>query len=169
MDQCLRICCFYHVTNACWRGYNFSHFTQTCRQDLLLILELLRIYRATTRAVYMTDDNTISKSIDLADFNHDNYFDIEICVDFGDNIEVFLNFGNRTFRNQKIHNMGSLSSSPHFVITGDVNNAHHPDIVVPLSGKDAIGILLAYRARAQKPDRLPIFRENLFFSFIVTK
>lgn len=107
----------------------------------ILLLTAYRIFPAATRAVYMTDDGTVSKSIDLADFNHDNYLDVVICDDFGGNTEVFLNFGNRTFRNKRIQNIGS-SSEPNFVITGDVNNDHHPDIVVALDDDNTIRILL---------------------------
>jgi hypothetical protein len=109
----------------------------------VLVLTSFVIYPVTSQVNYSTGSSSSPYSVDVADFNNDNYLDIVVPNSGRNNVGVFINLGNRTFRNRKTYAM-SKGSLPFFVATGDLNNDNHIDIVVVLYGIGKIGILLGY-------------------------
>ena len=104
--------------------------------------------------------------MDVVDFNHDHYLDIVIPNEATNDVIVFLNLGNGTFVNQQTYNMGNLSG-PNFVISGDVNNDHHHDVIVALTQMGSIGVLLG-NGNGSFHDALFISAKmELFDTFIV--
>jgi len=109
----------------------------------VLVLTSFVIYPVTIQANYSTGSNSRPYSVDVADFNNDGYLDVVVPNYASNNVGVFINLGNRTFRNQKTYSMGARSA-PFFVATGDLNNDNHIDIVAVLYAIGKIDILLGY-------------------------
>lgn len=108
----------------------------------ILVLRSYATYpNASSVGSYILEGNAFIYSMDIIDVNHDHHLDIIVPNEATNNVIVFLNLGNGTLGNQQTYNMGNLSG-PNFVITGDVNNDHHPDIIVALFELGRIGILL---------------------------
>ena len=109
----------------------------------VLVLISYLIYPATTHTQYSIEASTQRYSIGIADFNEDNYLDIVVSNTDTNDVSVFFNLDNGTFTDQHVYSMGD-SSGPVYVVTGDVNNDHHQDIIVSLSKISSIGILLGF-------------------------
>ena len=131
----------------------------------IVLLSAFSIRPATIRTEYRMGNARESDSIVLADFNHDNYIDIVILDNWKRKVEAHLNLGNRTFREQHIDNI-STSFLPSFVVVGDVNNDHHPDIVVALRDESSIGILLGYGDGNFVLNSTFLTKDNFFTLFI---
>ncbi|CAF0761221.1 unnamed protein product [Adineta steineri] len=92
---------------------------------------------------YSTGTNSNPQGVFVADVNQDNKPDI-IVGNYGtNNVGVFLNYGNGTFRPQTTYSTGS-GSKPYSVFVTDVNNDNKPDIIVANSGTNNVGVLLNY-------------------------
>ncbi|CAF4471177.1 unnamed protein product [Rotaria socialis] len=77
----------------------------------------------------------------LVIFNQDNSLDIAVANSGTDNVGIFLGIGDGTFTKQYTYST-SLNSNPSSIITGDLDNDNHLDLLVTNSGTGSIGIFL---------------------------
>ncbi|CAF0957422.1 unnamed protein product [Adineta steineri] len=91
--------------------------------------------------IYSTGAGSRPCSVVVNDFNQDGYIDIAVANNGTNNIGIFINNGNGTFRNQQM--LSTNSSRPSFLAVGDFNNDNHSDMAVIYYGTDNIGIHLA--------------------------
>ncbi|CAF3319218.1 unnamed protein product [Rotaria socialis] len=87
--------------------------------------------------------NSYPRSVVVSDFNNDSILDIAVANLMGDNVGVFLGYGNGTFGVQ-ITFPTANTSWPYSIAVGDFNNDSLLDIVVANNGGNNIGILLGY-------------------------
>ena len=78
---------------------------------------------------YFIDENSQSRSIAIGDLNNDGRLDITVTNTKGDNVGVFLGYGNGQFAPQTTYFTGKLSG-PDLLIVTDWNNDGDMDIVV---------------------------------------
>ncbi|CAF0990441.1 unnamed protein product [Adineta steineri] len=91
--------------------------------------------------IYSTGSGSRPCSVVVTDLNQDGYVDIAVANNGTNNIGIFINNGNGTFRNQQMLSTGSFR--PSFLAVGDFNNDNHSDIAAVYYGTDNIGIHLA--------------------------
>ncbi|CAM4908130.1 unnamed protein product [Rotaria socialis] len=96
----------------------------------------LRYYRA-----YSTGYDSSPVAMVVGDFNQDNSLDIAVANSGTDNVGIFLGIGDGTFTKQYTYST-SLNSNPSSIITGDLDNDNHLDLLVTNSGTGSIGIFL---------------------------
>ncbi|CAF3463785.1 unnamed protein product [Rotaria socialis] len=96
----------------------------------------LRYYRA-----YSTGYDSSPVAMAVGDFNQDNSLDIAVANSGTDNVGIFLGIGDGTFTKQYTYST-SLNSNPSSIITGDLDNDNHLDLLVTNSGTGSIGIFL---------------------------
>ena len=113
------------------------------RTNNVHLLTVYLTFPKTHFAAYKIENYVRAASMDIADFNDDNYLDIIISDYVEDYTGLFLNLGNGTFNIQQIQDMNNFSSQQ-FIVAGDVNNDHHQDIVLVMAKISSIGILLGY-------------------------
>ncbi|CAF1175169.1 unnamed protein product [Rotaria sordida] len=111
--------------------------------DSILILTAYALYPVTSQMTYLTGVNSEPYSVAVGDFNNDNHLDIAVANSKSNNIGVFINFGNGTFKNLQIYDT-EKGSKEQFISIGDFNNDNQLDIVFLMSGVSKIGILLGY-------------------------
>lgn len=109
--------------------------------NVLVLSSYVTYPNASFAGRYSLEGNTITSSMDVTDFDNDTHLDIVIPNEATNDVVIFLNLGDGTFPKQQTYNMGNFSG-PNFVITGDVNNDHHPDVIVALTRIGRIGFLL---------------------------
>lgn len=88
----------------------------------------------------------------VADFDRDGILDIITANYYENNTSVLLGNGDGTFRERNTFSTGS-GSLPYAIAIGDFNNDNIPDLIIPNSGTDNVGILLGYgkaKFRTQK-------------------
>ncbi|CAF4710501.1 unnamed protein product, partial [Rotaria socialis] len=95
----------------------------------------LRYYRA-----YSTGYDSSPVAMAVGDFNQDNSLDIAVANSGTDNVGIFLGIGDGTFTKQYTTYSTSLNSNPSSIITGDLDNDNHLDLLVTNSGTGSIGI-----------------------------
>jgi hypothetical protein len=93
--------------------------------------------------IILMGDNSGPLSINLADFNSDNYLDFAITNDLAGNIGVLLGDGTGNFVTETTYSFGP-ASTPNFAITGDFNHDNRIDIAATLFGTDYVVILFGY-------------------------
>ncbi|CAF1065488.1 unnamed protein product [Adineta steineri] len=96
-----------------------------------------------TLIILSTGDNSRPYGITVANFNGDNYLDIAVTNEYGNNVGVFLGKGNRTFSAQTTFATG-FSSLPKWIVAADFNNDGHIDIAVVNYVDRNIGIFLGH-------------------------
>jgi hypothetical protein len=117
--------------------------------DIVVILDIsyLVIYLGNGDATFnfLTSYYTYftSYSIAFADFNSDNYLDIVVTNIGGDNVGVFLGYGNGTFAKQTTYSTG-VGSEPYYAIAADFNNDNIYDIAATNWGTDEIAIFYGH-------------------------
>ena len=94
-----------------------------------------------SQTTYSTGSNSGPCSVAVVDVNSDNKPDIVVANSATNNVGVLLNAGSGTFLSQTTYSTGS-GSNPYAVAVGDVNSDNKPDIVVPNSALDNVGVLL---------------------------
>ena len=92
---------------------------------------------------YFTGYDSLPYSIVLADFDKDNQLDIAVANYGTNNIHIFLEFANGTFRNQQTYTT-LPRSNPLSITTDDLNNDNQLDIVVANHGTGTIGIFFGH-------------------------
>jgi hypothetical protein len=81
----------------------------------------------------------------IADFNHDNRYDIAVPFFGNDEVVIFFGYGNGSFQVARTFFTGS-ASQPHGIAVADFNNDTQLEIVVSLTGTHEIAILTQYFA-----------------------
>ncbi|CAM4815669.1 unnamed protein product [Rotaria magnacalcarata] len=79
----------------------------------------------------------------VGDFNNDNHLDLSVTNLAGNNIGIFLGFGDGTFENQITYSSNN-GYGPFFIGLGDFNNDTWLDIAVLYQYPNGIGILLGH-------------------------
>ncbi|CAF1020117.1 unnamed protein product [Adineta ricciae] len=92
---------------------------------------------------YSTGNKSNPGGLMISDLNNDSYRDVIVCNYWGDNVGVFLSFGDGTFSNQITRSTG-YNSGPNGVTIGDFNNDNHLDMAVSLVDFNQISILHGY-------------------------
>ncbi|CAF3167606.1 unnamed protein product [Rotaria sp. Silwood2] len=82
-------------------------------------------------------------SIVVGDFNGDKRLDIAVANMRGDNIGIFLSYGDGTFRSEILYSTGK-NSYPYSMIVADFNNDRQLDIAVAEYAIDKIALFLGY-------------------------
>ncbi|CAF4575745.1 unnamed protein product, partial [Rotaria socialis] len=88
---------------------------------------------------YSTGYDSSPVAMAVGDFNQDNSLDIAVANYGTDNVGIFLGIGDGTFTRQYTYST-SLNSNPSSIITGDLDNDNHLDLLVTNSGTGSIGI-----------------------------
>ena len=92
---------------------------------------------------FFTGYDSVLYSLDLGDFNEDNYLDIVIANYETDTIGIFLGYGNGSFENQKTYTT-TRGSNPSSVAIGDFNNDNHSDIAVANTNIGSVGLFFGF-------------------------
>ncbi|CAF1085715.1 unnamed protein product [Adineta ricciae] len=92
---------------------------------------------------YSTGSGSYPTSVAISDFNNDQHLDIVVTNFNTDNIGIFYNYGNGSFKNQLIYSTNS-QSYPIFVTAGDFNRDNQSDIIVANYYAHNIGIFYNY-------------------------
>ena len=87
------------------------------------------------------DYNFNPRSVAIGDFNNDTWLDFVTTDHTLNDISVFLQFTNNTFRKSTTYSTG-VYSLPNAVAIADLNNDQQLDIVVACFGSNNIGIFL---------------------------
>ncbi|CAF3754506.1 unnamed protein product, partial [Adineta steineri] len=90
---------------------------------------------------YPTGNHSNPRSVALGDFNNDSRLDIAVINYHGDNMGVFLGYGNGTFADQITYSV-SAGTGPYDIAIGDVNNDDHQDIIITIYAIQSILIFL---------------------------
>jgi hypothetical protein len=85
------------------------------------------------RTNYSTGNGSNPRSLSVVDINSDSKPDIIVANYYGDNISIFLNYGNGTFISQNIYSTGN-GSNPSSLSVVDINGDNKPDIIVAIPG-----------------------------------
>ncbi|CAF4016489.1 unnamed protein product, partial [Adineta steineri] len=96
-----------------------------------------------TLTILSTGNNSHPYGITVANFNGDNYLDIAVANEYGNNVGVFLGTGNRTFSAQTTFATG-FSSQPTWIVAADFNNDGYTDIAVVNYVDRNIGVFLGH-------------------------
>ncbi|CAF3764261.1 unnamed protein product [Adineta steineri] len=96
-----------------------------------------------SQTTYSTGIRSLTLGVTIADLNNDSYLDIVTANYWGNNVGIFLGYGDGVFTNQTTFYTGNYSR-PTTVIARDFNNDGRLDIAVTLQSSGAIGILLGY-------------------------
>ncbi|CAF1176295.1 unnamed protein product [Adineta steineri] len=96
-----------------------------------------------TLTTLSTGNNSHPYEITVANFNGDNYLDIAVTNEYGNNVGVFLGKGNRTFSAQTTFATG-FSSHPHWIVAVDFNNDSYIDIAVVNFVDRNIGVFIGH-------------------------
>jgi hypothetical protein len=94
----------------------------------------------TAQTTYLTGSGSYPDAVTVVDVNSDSKPDIIVANELGNNVGVLLNSGNGTFTAQTTYSTGA-GSSPQAVAAADVNSDSKPDIIVPNSGTNNVGVL----------------------------
>ncbi|CAF3154083.1 unnamed protein product [Rotaria sp. Silwood2] len=97
----------------------------------------------TNEAIYSTDSTPQPYSIAIGDLNNDNRSDIVIADSGTDNLHIGFDFDNDTFRFDMIYPTG-IDSHPQYVLTGDINNDNHLDIIITNSKHNSISMIIGH-------------------------
>ncbi|CAF1230221.1 unnamed protein product [Rotaria sordida] len=89
---------------------------------------------------YFTGVDSAPSFLAVGDFNNDNHSDIVVTNSKTDNIAVFLNYGNGTFRTAIFYFTGDYSL-PSAVAIADLNNDNMLDIAIANAGTNTILLL----------------------------
>ncbi len=102
-----------------------------------------RNYSFSHQTAYSTTSDSQPESVVIADLNNDNYPDMIVANYLDSNVEIFLGYGNGTFRSGVLYSTG-FGSGPCSVVVGDFNNDNQPDIVVTNYWAYNISVFLGY-------------------------
>jgi hypothetical protein len=97
----------------------------------------------TNQSVYPTGSALQSFSLAVGDFNNDKKEDIVVANTGTDNLGIFFGFGNGTFGLEMMYPIGT-DYYPQYVITIDINNDNHLDIVSVNSEGNSISVIMGY-------------------------
>ncbi|CAF5024859.1 unnamed protein product, partial [Rotaria socialis] len=78
---------------------------------------------------YSTGYDSYPVAMAVGDFNQDNSLDIAVANYGTDNVGIFIGIGDGTFTRQYTYST-SLNSNPSSIITGDLDNDNHLDLLV---------------------------------------
>lgn len=95
------------------------------------------------QVICSTGRNSGPHNIIVDDINKDNQQDIIVANYWGNNLGIFLGYGDRDFSEEMTYSTGS-GSGPSSVIVEDFNNDNQPDIAVTNLWTNNIGIFLGY-------------------------
>ncbi|CAF4016179.1 unnamed protein product [Adineta steineri] len=95
------------------------------------------------QTAYSTGFKSLPIAITIVDLNNDSYLDMVVANAWGDNVGIFLGYGNGVFTNQTTFDTGH-NSGPCGVIVADFNNDSQLDIAVSLEFFGGMGVLLGY-------------------------
>ncbi|CAM4813724.1 unnamed protein product [Rotaria magnacalcarata] len=95
------------------------------------------------QSILPTGLNSYPNSVIVSDFNNDSILDIAVVNLNGDNVGVFLGYGNGTFGVQITFPTGN-NSWPSSIAVGDFNNDSILDIAVVNLNGDNVGVFLGY-------------------------
>ncbi|CAM4827581.1 unnamed protein product [Rotaria magnacalcarata] len=96
-----------------------------------------------TQIIFPTGNNSGPGAIAVYDFNKDGRQDIAVANYKGQNVGVFLGYGNGNFSSQSIYPTG-IGSYPYWLAVGDFNNDSVQDIAVVNNRKSNLGVFLGY-------------------------
>ncbi|CAF3575076.1 unnamed protein product [Adineta steineri] len=96
-----------------------------------------------SQQTYTTGNYSELLSIAVDDFNNDNRLDIAVMNYGGENVGIFLGYGNGTFAHQ-IYFFAPAATGPFDLAIGDVNNDDHQDIIVSTLYGESMLIFLGY-------------------------
>ncbi|CAF1433358.1 unnamed protein product [Adineta steineri] len=92
---------------------------------------------------YSTGSNSGPFKIVTGNLNNDTWTDIVVTNYLGNNIGIFLGYGDGTFSTQTTYSTGS-NSQPNSVVIRDINNDKQQDIVVTTYNTSSISVFLSY-------------------------
>jgi regulator of extracellular matrix RemA (YlzA/DUF370 family) len=95
------------------------------------------------QVTYSTGSSSSPYSLAIGYFNNDSRLDIAVANYGGDNVGVFLGYGNGLFANQMTY-LTSPSSSPYSLAVSDFNNDTILDIIVANYGNNKLGVFLGH-------------------------
>ncbi|CAF1558042.1 unnamed protein product [Rotaria magnacalcarata] len=95
------------------------------------------------KVTFSTGYNSLPESITVSDFNNDSFLDIAVANNLGNNIGIFLGYGNGTFAPQIVYSTGN-GSIPAMLIVSDLNNDNRVDIAVANNGANNVGVFFGY-------------------------
>jgi len=130
-------------------AFVIDDFTRDNQLDLAVInsranrLVILSSYahRATiNQTIYSTGIGSHPNCLATGDFNNDNYTDIVVANNIGNNIGIFLNSIDGKFSEQDVLWMEDEGSEPTVVVTGDFNHDNYLDLAVILETFNRIQI-----------------------------
>ncbi|CAF2841430.1 unnamed protein product [Rotaria sp. Silwood2] len=90
-----------------------------------------------------TGNNSGPRALVVYDFNKDGRQDIAVASYKGQNVGIFLGYGNGNFSSQSIYPTG-IYSYPYWLTVGDFNNDSIQDIVAVNYGGNNLGVFLGY-------------------------
>jgi hypothetical protein len=97
------------------------------------------------QTTYATGFESLPYSVIVADFNHDNRWDIAATNLRSDNVVIFYGYGNGSFELARTYFTG-FGSHPYGIVAADFNNDKQLEIVVTLWGTGNVAILAEYYA-----------------------
>jgi hypothetical protein len=95
------------------------------------------------QVTYSTGSSSSPYSLAIGYFNNDSRLDIAVANYGGDNVGVFLGYGNGLFANQMTYLTGPSSSSYSLAVS-DFNNDTILDIIVANYGNNKLGVFLGH-------------------------
>ena len=95
------------------------------------------------QSIYSTGPALHSTSVAIGDFNNDNQLDVVVANSGTDNLNIRLGLGNGTFVKGMTYSVCS-NSQPRHVITCDINEDNHLDIISVNAKSDSISVLIGY-------------------------
>ncbi len=92
---------------------------------------------------YSTGSSPHPYSVVVANFNNDNRLDMAVVNSGNDNLEVFLDYNQRTFTSTTTYSMYS-NSHPQHVIVADLNNDNRLDIATVNHWNDSLSVFVGF-------------------------
>ncbi|CAF3678182.1 unnamed protein product [Adineta steineri] len=90
---------------------------------------------------YLTGSAPYPYSVSINDFNNDQQFDIVIANSGTDNLGIYFNLGNNTFKKEIVYSTG-INSHPEYILTVDINKDNYIDIISVNSLNDTITLFM---------------------------
>ena len=92
---------------------------------------------------FSTGISSLPRMLVTGDFNNDSQPDIAVANYIGNNVGIFLGYGNGRFSSSTLYPLGDYAS-PKWLTIGDLNNDGRLDIITTNSNDDSLSILLGH-------------------------
>lgn len=103
------------------------------------ILRTYRVYPNANQRTYSMGSLFNPSCLTVGDFNNDNHLDVIVIDEINDQMNLFLGIGDGTFQSEQTFSL-FFNTKSQYIAAGHFNNDKNLDLVLAMSGLNAIGI-----------------------------